>query len=212
LEVSKKGARGQEILGRLGPGTIIGELAFLDGALKRTASAQAASDGCCVIALRREELESLLFVDPSLVYKVMRAIVRSVHRTVLDSVYSGLMHDISGKLVGAFIIGAIALGASTTLYAQQAGSASQGVDVGKYLYESHCAICHGSSGTGSDRGPYWSKPVPDLTTLSNRNGGVFPFMRVYETIDGRNEVQTHGPRDMPVWGKEFTAQSLDLSP
>jgi mono/diheme cytochrome c family protein len=113
---------------------------------------------------------------------------------------------------GGWSLGAIAVGVTTTLHAQQAGSASQGVDVGKYLYESHCAICHGSSGTDSDRGPYWSKPVPSLATLSNRNGGVFPFMRVYETIDGRNEVQTHGPRDMPVWGKEFTAQSLDLNP
>jgi CRP-like cAMP-binding protein len=75
-----------------------GELAFLDGALKRTASAQAATDGCCVIALRREELESLLLVDPSLVYKVMRAIVRSAHGTVgtMDNVYSDLMHYISG--------------------------------------------------------------------------------------------------------------------
>jgi CRP/FNR family transcriptional regulator, cyclic AMP receptor protein len=99
FEVSRKGARGQEILGRLGPGTMAGELAFLDGGLPRTASIEAATDGCCVITLRREDLEALLFVDPSLVYKVMRAIVRSVHRTVskLDAVYSGLVHDIAGK-------------------------------------------------------------------------------------------------------------------
>ena len=72
-----------------------------------------------------------------------------------------------------------------------------------------------SNGKGPDREPYWnllSKNIPNLTILSSRNGGVFPFMRVYETVDGRNEVQAHGPRDMPVWGKEFTAQSLDLNP
>ena len=99
-------------------------------------------------------------------------------------------------------------------HAQQS-STSQTVDVGKYEYESHCAICHGSNGKGPDREPYWnllSKNIPNLTILSSRNGGVFPFMRVYETVDGRNEVQAHGPRDMPVWGKEFTAQSLDLNP
>jgi mono/diheme cytochrome c family protein len=98
--------------------------------------------------------------------------------------------------------------------AQQSGS-SQAVDVGAYLYESHCAICHGSSGKGPDREAFWtllSKGIPNLTTLSSRNGGVFPFGRVYDTIDGRNEVQAHGPRDMPVWGKEFTAQSLELNP
>jgi CRP-like cAMP-binding protein len=99
FEVSRKGARGREILGRLGPGTMAGELAFLDGGLPRTASIEAATDGCCVITLRREDLEALLVVDPSLVYKVMRAIVRSVHRTVgkLDAVYSGLVHEIAGK-------------------------------------------------------------------------------------------------------------------
>jgi hypothetical protein len=56
------------------------------------------------------------------------------------------------------------------------------------------------------------KDIPNLTTLSKRNGGVFPFLRVYETIDGRQEVQMHGSRDMPVWGREFSAQSLDLNP
>jgi CRP-like cAMP-binding protein len=98
FEVSRKGARGQEILGKLGPGTTAGELAFLDGGVPRTASIEAATDGCCVITLRREDLESLLFVDPSLVYQVMRAIVRSVHRTAgkMEAVYSDLMHDISG--------------------------------------------------------------------------------------------------------------------
>jgi mono/diheme cytochrome c family protein len=119
------------------------------------------------------------------------------------------------KLVRAFTVGAIAVGASTIAHAQQTSSASQKVDLGKYYYESHCAICHGSSGTGLPPDPGWSlliKDIPNLTTLSKRNGGVFPFERVYDTIDGRNEVRAHGPRDMPVWGRVFSAQSLDLSP
>jgi hypothetical protein len=45
----------------------------------------------------------------------------------------------------------------------------------------------------------------DLTTLSKRNGGVFPAQRVYEIIDGREEVKAHGSREMPVWGKQFRA-------
>jgi mono/diheme cytochrome c family protein len=115
------------------------------------------------------------------------------------------------KLTVAFTLIALSTGSA---YTQQSRT-SQPLDVGKYEYESHCAICHGSNGKGPDREPYWnllSKDIPNLTILSNRNGGVFPFMRVYETIDGRNEVQAHGPRDMPVWGKEFTTQSLDLNP
>lgn len=95
--VLRSSARGQENLGTLGPGMIIGELAFLDG-LKRTATIKAENDECCVIALRRKELESLISNHPLLVYKVMRAIVRSAHSTVgkMDAAYSDLLHYISG--------------------------------------------------------------------------------------------------------------------
>jgi len=82
---------------RLGPGTITGELAFLDG-LKRTATVRAATDDCCVITLERENLESVLEANPRLVYKIMRAILRSAHRTVgtMDKTYTDLMSYIQG--------------------------------------------------------------------------------------------------------------------
>jgi hypothetical protein len=57
-----------------------------------------------------------------------------------------------------------------------------------------------------------SKTIPNLTTLSKNNGGVFPFARVYQTIDGREQVQAHGTREMPVWGREFTAMGANISP
>jgi hypothetical protein len=44
---------------------------------------------------------------------------------------------------------------------------------------------------------------PDLTTLSKKNGGVFPLSRVYETIDGRQEIRSHGTREMPIWGYRY---------
>ena len=119
-------------------------------------------------------------------------------------------------LVRAFAIGVFAVGGPTMVYAQQSGGpAAQSVDVGKYEYDGHCAICHGSSGTGQDREPYWSllsKTIPDLTTLSKRNGGVFPFALVYEVIDGRQAEKAHGPRDMPIWGREFSAETFTLNP
>ena len=43
----------------------------------------------------------------------------------------------------------------------------------------------------------------DLTILAKNNGGVFPVQKVYEIIDGRKEVEAHGSREMPVWGREF---------
>jgi hypothetical protein len=49
--------------------------------------------------------------------------------------------------------------------------------------------------------------APDLTRLADNNHGVFPFDRVYQVIDGRQEVKSHGTRDMPVWGRHFNMQS-----
>ena len=59
------------------PGSLLGELSFLDGAT-RYASLVALSDSR-VLGLSRDDLESLLGKDPQVVYHVMRAIVRVVH-------------------------------------------------------------------------------------------------------------------------------------
>ena len=78
---------------------------------------------------------------------------------------------------------------------------------GKLEYQQYCASCHGAEGTGN--GPMselWKKPPADLTQLTKKNNGQFPFWRVYRTIDGREEVASHGPRAMPVWGARFLAQ------
>jgi hypothetical protein len=83
------------------------------------------------------------------------------------------------------------------------------LDIGKMEYDSACAVCHGLTGKGDD-GPLkslFARPVPNLTVLANNNKGVFPFDRVYQIIDGRQEVKAHGPRDMPVWGRAFSMQS-----
>jgi hypothetical protein len=44
---------------------------------------------------------------------------------------------------------------------------------------------------------------PDLTQLSKKHQGQFPFWQVYRIIDGREEVKGHGTRDMPIWGEVF---------
>ncbi len=87
--------------------------------------------------------------------------------------------------------------------------AADKLDVGKMEYEASCAVCHGITGKGDD-GPLKSllaRPVPNLTVLAKNNKGVFPFDRVYQIIDGRQEVKAHGPREMPVWGRAFSTQS-----
>ena len=75
---------------------------------------------------------------------------------------------------------------------------------GKFQYQTHCAVCHGVEGNGNGRmaSELLTKPS-DLTQLAKKNGGLFPFWRVYGVIDGRDDVAAHGSRDMPVWGMWF---------
>ena len=116
------------------------------------------------------------------------------------------------NLVRAFAIGAFAISAATTVYAQQSGSTGQSVDIGKWEYDGHCAVCHGSTGKGD--GYFYTARAekgagaPNLTELSKKNSGVFPFARVYEIIDGRQQVQAHGTREMPIWGRDYSAMSF----
>jgi len=92
--------------------------------------------------------------------------------------------------------------------AANAVAADKMVDVGKFEYEGACAACHGLTGKGN--GPFMGQlatKVPDLTVLAAKNKGVFPFDRVYQSIDGRLELKAHGTREMPIWGRAFRAQS-----
>jgi hypothetical protein len=83
--------------------------------------------------------------------------------------------------------------------------AAQSIETQFNLY---CAGCHGETGIGD--GPIidtLEKRPADLTTLAQRNGGVFPRERVLRVIDGREEVKQHGSRDMPVWGEWFKLEA-----
>lgn len=89
-------------------------------------------------------------------------------------------------------------------------SGADKVDIGKIEYDQSCATCHGLDGKG--KGSFSQAlqiSMPDITTLAKRNGGVFPVARVYEVIDGREQVKAHGTKEMPIWGKHF---SLSAAP
>lgn len=77
---------------------------------------------------------------------------------------------------------------------------------GEDQYLSFCASCHGAQGDGNGPlGDVLNMSVPDLTTISQRNDGAFPFLKVVHMVDGRTGVMAHGS-DMPVWGKQFSDQ------
>lgn len=76
--------------------------------------------------------------------------------------------------------------------------------IGSDEYRFSCLNCHGVGGKGN--GPmaeFLIKKPSDLTVLSKNNKGEYPFLRVYQTIDGRVQVPGHGDRDMPIWGMRY---------
>jgi mono/diheme cytochrome c family protein len=78
-------------------------------------------------------------------------------------------------------------------------------DFGRDEYNANCRVCHGQAGKGDGSfGDLLKTRIPDLTTLSKRNGGVFPFDKIVRTIDGREMPRAHGTSEMPIWGVTYT--------
>jgi mono/diheme cytochrome c family protein len=85
-------------------------------------------------------------------------------------------------------------------------STGSGQVTGAQLFRSYCAGCHGESARGA--GPLSGqlrRAVPDLTTYTARNGGVFPEERLRQMVEGRGPA-AHGDRTMPLWGDFFKRQ------
>jgi mono/diheme cytochrome c family protein len=102
----------------------------------------------------------------------------------------------------------VALGV-VVAFGAQVGAAQ---DTGARLYFNHCAACHGDDGEGT--GPVAASmrvTVPNLRTLAQRNGGVYPTDAVAAYVDGRTEKAAHGDRQMPIWGDVFKGADQDAS-
>ena len=92
-------------------------------------------------------------------------------------------------------------------------SHAQDVSIGQEEFRNHCAACHGMNGLGDGPiGPLLKKPAPNLAMISERNGGKFPFQRVYEIIDGSSVLAAHGSRDMPLWGSRYSKDAKPITP
>lgn len=83
-------------------------------------------------------------------------------------------------------------------------AATNAQSVGQQEFMNSCAQCHGGSGMGD--GPlagYLNTALPDLTTIQNDNGGIFPVTAIFRLIDGSSTTGVHGTGDMPAWGNRF---------
>jgi mono/diheme cytochrome c family protein len=90
-------------------------------------------------------------------------------------------------------------------------ASAQETGYGEAEFRASCAVCHGPEGKGD--GPLadelQTRPA-DLTRLAEKNGGEFPYYRVFAVIDGRYIVPGHGERDMPVWGRQFLGDDVKV--
>ena len=103
-------------------------------------------------------------------------------------------------MVIALILTVFLLGASAQGDRHSPSAAASGAQ----SFKTYCASCHGTGAKGDGPLAEHLKVLPaDLTAISQRNGGQFPFDDVRKKIDGRESVAGHGTTDMPVWGDAF---------
>jgi len=66
------------------------------------------------------------------------------------------------------------------------------VSSGRQMYATYCASCHGASANGDGpAAPALKFPPTDLTTLSKKNGGVFPSDRIVSVLQFGVEAPAH---------------------
>jgi mono/diheme cytochrome c family protein len=86
--------------------------------------------------------------------------------------------------------------------------AADDLAAGRAEYQRSCQACHGESGTGDGQmAKYLTIKPADLTALKKNNHGDYPFLKVFQTIDGRAVFKTHGEGPMPIWGDRYTVEA-----
>ena len=83
------------------------------------------------------------------------------------------------------------------------------LESGEAEYRASCAVCHAADGKGNGvYSGYLSIEPPDISLLSQMNGGEFPSEWVSQVIDGRELETLHGSQKMPIWGDKFLVDSI----
>ncbi len=112
-------------------------------------------------------------------------------------------------LIGAAALSVcLAIAWSAPSAGQEQNESSATSTTAEHAFSLYCANCHGEGGRGDGPKAFGlSGSPPDLTRLSERNGGVFPRERLRAIIDGREALKNHGDREMPAWGVWFKIEA-----
>ncbi len=79
---------------------------------------------------------------------------------------------------------------------------------GKDMFNSYCAVCHGTDAKGAGPAASAMKTNPvDLTALAKKSGGKYPASHVASVLRGQAITASHGSQDMPIWGPLFSSIS-----
>jgi len=116
---------------------------------------------------------------------------------------SAVPHSIGALSLVAPVILGLGLGAALSVGGEEAKpkmdqtAAAMGAD----MFRNYCGSCHGREGRGDGPLAEHLRTAPaDLTRISSRHGGEFPFEDVVDSIDGGRAIGSHGSADMPAWG------------
>jgi len=119
-----------------------------------------------------------------------------------------MFHRIAVPILALVVILGVATAQNTQV--QKVPVTSTNPASGQEMFNNYCAVCHGKDAKGSGPAASALKKSPaDLTTLATRNSGKFPDLKVARYIEGLDQVDAHGTRDMPMWGEMF--RSIDKS-
>lgn len=91
-----------------------------------------------------------------------------------------------------------------------ADGASAASDTARQDFITLCADCHNADARGN--GPLaknLTKIPPDLTRIKERAHGKFDEKAVYDWILGLKMTQSHGTREMPVWGDWLMDEAIE---
>lgn len=84
------------------------------------------------------------------------------------------------------------------------------LSAGNRTYDRFCSVCHGKEAKGNGIYKENLKISPsDLTILASKNNDTFPWIMMYQIIDGNDITIAHGTNEMPIWGELFDISNWD---